>query len=121
MQLTVLVHSPFVCVCVRVRGDTVRVEAELAPASTFPSCPQFTLRSHTQLQLLAKNGQRALLQLAHFSVLDSTRAAMRRGRQLELTRQDADNVYALARQPTHLGRQTQSALGIIEQALDQYR
>ncbi|BGP54152.1 hypothetical protein JCM8202_000024 [Rhodotorula sphaerocarpa] len=45
---------------------------------------------------------------------------MRRGRQLELTRQDADNVYALARQPTHLGRQTQSALGIIEQALDQY-
>lgn len=34
---------------------------------------------------------------------------------------DAVNAYALAEQPTHLGRQVKHALGVIETALDRYR
>ncbi|GAA5976946.1 hypothetical protein JCM10908_005688 [Rhodotorula pacifica] len=36
------------------------------------------------------------------------------------TLQDALNTYALAEQPTHLGRQVRDALDVIEQALDRY-
>lgn len=37
------------------------------------------------------------------------------------TLQDALNAYALAGQPSHLGRQVKHALGVIESALDRYR
>mgnify|MGYP006919974536 FL=1 len=108
--------------CIRWRmrptGSSARVFPLLNLDTRFSSCCWIKLRDTPKepQNILSLPGPRSPRMSTR--PLDSA-AALDPDRHFTL--QDARNAYALADQPTHLGRQVKHALGVIETALDRYR